>query len=128
MKKRLSVLLVVSLLLMFAAHTAAGGDIEVTKAEWRADDQKLKLRAEEGNGSQTLTASYDGRNYSMTYNPDKERYEFTLEPICYADTVVINSTSGRSAYGLVLVLRNPLAELSGHTGGGTGPAPIAGTA
>jgi len=72
---------------MFAAQTAAFDDIEVIKAEWRADKQKLKLTAEEGNGSQTLTASYGGQNYTLAYKPDKERYELKLEAICYADMI-----------------------------------------
>ena len=122
MKKRWFVIFMVSLLMMLGAHTAAFGDIKVTKAEWRGVEQKLRLMAEEGNGSQTLTASYSGQNYTLTYNPEKERYELKLDPICYADTVVINSTSGASTSSFVNVKDGSAAGYECTAGGGCADA------
>lgn len=103
---------------MLAAHTAALGEIEITKALWQGDDQELKLRAEEGNGSQTLTVSYGGQKYNMVYDSREARYELELEPICYADTVVINSTSGENASRFVRVEDGPVDGFECIVGGG----------
>jgi outer membrane biogenesis lipoprotein LolB len=75
----------------------AHAEIDITKAEWKQRDQKLQVRAEEGNGSTELTAFYDGQPYPLKYHEKDERYELRLEPVCYSTTLTVSSSSGASA-------------------------------
>lgn len=118
MKKEFSFVGVLVFLSIFAFSSSAFGALTITKSEWRADKHKLDVRAEEGSGSEILTATYDGQKFTMTYKSDKERYELKLETICYADRVTIHSTSGASASRWVTVKEGSAAgsECSGGSG------------
>ncbi len=128
MKRGLGVIFVLlSFLLLFTGGSFAddegnGGEtLRISKAEWDQAKQKLKVKATEGNGDLTLTAHYGGSNYQMTYKQDKNRYELKLEPVCYAQILTVDSSSGASAAKSVKVKNgNGEGFTCSDSGGGSG--------
>jgi len=79
---------------------AGGGDpvgdtVAVTKSEWDHDKHKLDLKATNDLDDQaSLSATYGGHLYAMTYKADKDWWELKLEPVDYFDSVEVCSDKG----------------------------------
>lgn len=102
-------------LLAAAAWTAsASAGVEITKAEWKGDKQELTVRAEGVDGSDPLSTIYGGTVYAMTFEPDKNRWELKFKPVCYAQSVTVQSESG-SVASLAVEDRDGLADGYGCT-------------
>lgn len=102
-KKGFTIILTMFALALLGLQSVAYAAVTITKAEWRADRQRLDVRATEGNGSAKLTATYNGKTYAMVYKSEERRYELKLAPICYDKSVTVKSTTGASASKAVTV-------------------------
>ncbi len=96
MKKKLRVLAPI-MVATWMSTAAAYAALDITKAEWQQEDQKLSIRAEEGSGTAELKALYGGQSYPLHYDNEDERYELKLSDICFSDTVTVTSSTGASA-------------------------------
>jgi hypothetical protein len=95
--------LVAAAAVFLAAQGSAFAALSITKAAWSGSRQRLTVTAKEGTGSRTLTATYDGAQYRMTYSREQRVYTLSLTPACYASRVTVTSTSGAKALRAVTV-------------------------
>lgn len=103
-RARLSLIgLVAFAAIVFLAQGAALAAVTVTKAAWSGRRQRLSVTAKEGTRARTLTATYGGAQYRMTYNRSKRQYTLTLAPVCYDAKVTVSSSSGATASRTVAV-------------------------
>ena len=125
------ILLLGSMSLAFAGDDddaeKSAGHLKILKAQWDQKKQKLDVRAEEGSGGSTLIVYYGGNTYTMKYKEKKNRYELKVEPVCYASSISISSTSGETVTGNVKVKEGDGAGYEcgdsgsgSDNGGGTG--------
>ena len=72
------------------------GTIRITRAEWDASKQTLRLEGTSSDPSAQLTAEFGGRNVTLTNDAGRFRIELTGVTI-NPDTVTVRSSTGAAA-------------------------------
>jgi hypothetical protein len=102
-RARLALSALFAAMILFAAQGSAFAAVSIGMATWSGNQKRLSVSAKEGGRTRTLTATYGGSNYRLSYSRERRQYELTITPVCYAPNVTITSSSGSTASRAVAV-------------------------
>ena len=102
-RTRLALAALFAAAVFLSAQGSAFAAVTIAQAAWSGAWKQLTVTAKEGGRTRTLTATYGGEQYRMTYNRGTRLYELSVTPVCYDSEVTVASSSGASASRAVTV-------------------------